>query len=99
MPGPYTSPSQFDSANINVFAWANRHVQVRYLGPSGVSLHPLQRAGIVPAASHDFAPMMRQGAAGVAHLGDAPPAGMANNASFPPMIQIAGSPRDPRVMI
>lgn len=98
MPGPYTSPGQFDSANVNVFAYANRHVQVRYLGPSGVSLHPLQRAGVVPANSHNHAQNVRRPAAGWPGPGDGPPAGLVQT-RFPPVVQIAGSPRDPRMMI
>ena len=88
----------FDTANVNVFALGNRHVQVRYLGPSGVSLHPLQRAGLVSADSHNYGQHGRQGAAGVQHMSDGPPAGLSHT-TFPPLVQIAGSPRDPRVML
>lgn len=88
----------FDSANLNVFARGDRHIQVRYLGPSGVSLHPLQRAGVVSAASHNHPAAARLGAQGLDHIGDGPPAGL-SHVTFPPAIQIAGSPRDPRVMI
>lgn len=88
----------FDSANLNVFAYGDRHVQHRYLGPSGVSLHPLQRAGVVSAASHNHPAAARQGAQGLMHVGDGPPAGLVH-VTFPPPVQVAGSPRDPRVMI
>ena len=97
---PTPSGYGFDSANVNVFAWGNRHVQVRYLGPSGVSLHPLQRSGHVSAASHHGAGSVnvRQFAATWPGLGDGPPAGLVH-VTLPPMVQIAGSPRDPRIMI
>lgn len=97
---PLPSGYGFDSANINVFATANRHVQVRYLGPSGVSLHPLQRSGHVGARSHNFGANSRVGAAGWGTVGSAQsaPAGLAH-VTFPPIVQIAGSPRDPRVMV
>jgi hypothetical protein len=97
---PTPSGYGFDSAVVNVFAYANRHVQVRYLGPSGVSLHPLQRAGSVSARSHNFAANQRMGAAGYGTVGSAQfaPAGLAH-VTFPPLVQIAGSPRDARVMI
>ena len=88
----------FDGANVNVFATGNRHVQVRYLGPSGVSLHPLQRGGQVSAASHNSPHYQRRGAATWPGMGDGPPAGLVQ-VSFPPMVQIAGSPRDPSVMV
>jgi hypothetical protein len=98
MPPP--SGYGFDSANVNVFAYGDRHIQVRYLGPSGVSLHPLQRAGTVSARSHNFAQNMRMPAAGYGTIGSAQstPAGLVQ-VSFPPLVQIAGSPRDPRVMV
>ena len=95
---PLPSGYGFDGANVNVFATANRHVQVRYLGPSGVSLHPLQRSGHVGARSHNFGANSRVGAATWPGMGDGPPAGLVQ-VSFPPIVQIAGSPRDPRVMI
>lgn len=98
MPGPYTTPNQFDSAVVNVFAWANRHVQVRYLGPSGVSLSPLQRAGAVSAASHNFAQNQRRGAMGPPGMGDGPPAGLVG-VTFPPVVQIHGTPRDSSVQV
>jgi hypothetical protein len=88
----------FDSANLNVFAHGDMHVQNRYLGPSGVSLHPLQRSGHVGARSHDFGANARYGAAGWPGLGDGPPAGLVR-VTMPPMVQIAGSPRDPRIMV
>jgi hypothetical protein len=95
---PLPNAYGFDSANLNVFAHGDRHVQHRYLGPSGVSLHPLQRAGVVPADSHNHPAAARRGAQGLDHIGDGPPAGAAH-VTFPPHVQIAGSPRDPRVMI
>jgi hypothetical protein len=97
---PTPSGYGFDSANVNVFAYGDRHVQVRYLGPSGVSLHPLQRNGSVGARSHNFAQNARIGAAGWGTVGSAQstPAGL-SHVTFPPVVQIAGSPRDPRVMV
>ena len=94
---PYTA-QQFDSATVNVFAYANKHVQVRYLGPSGVSLHPLQRSGAVGVRSHAHVMNSRIGAAGQQHIGDGPPAGLAQS-RWPPVVPIAGTGRDPRVMI
>jgi hypothetical protein len=97
---PMPSGYGFDSANVNVFAYGNRHVQVRYLGPSGVSLHPMQRSGAVSSRSHNFAQNMRMPAAGWGTIGSAQstPAGLAH-VTFPPIVQIAGTPRDPRVMV
>jgi hypothetical protein len=89
----------FDSANLNVFAHGDRHVQARYLGPSGVSLHPLQRLGVVASTSHNHPVNARAGAQGLPQLGDGPPAGLAHNASLPPLVNAIGSPRDFRVMI
>lgn len=74
-------------------ASGDMHVFTRRLGPSGVSLHPLQRSGAVSAESHDY--ISRQGAAHHATLGESVyPAGHMD-LTLPPVVPLHGSPRDP----
>lgn len=74
-----------------------RHVQVPFRHDSGVSPHPLQRAGAVPLDSHGMWP--RTFAGGVPGLMDAPYAAPYTDLSLPPVVPLIGSPRDPRFMV
>lgn len=86
----------WDASNFTAVQRGDMHQFTRYLGPSRVALHPLQRSGAVSAASHSIL-----GNVGAPHwpgLGDGPPAGH-SNLTMPPVVPIAGSPRDPAFMI
>lgn len=73
-------------------ASGDKHQFTRRLGPSGVSLHGLQRLGLVSAASHDI--VGRQSARSHATIGDSVyPAGT-HDLTLPPIVPLAGSPRD-----
>jgi hypothetical protein len=73
------------------------HSFARYRGIGGVVLHPLQRAGMVSADSH--AVVGAQGAHGPNGLGDPFYAAAAFDMRLPPVVPIAGGPRDPRFMV
>lgn len=78
-------------------ASGDKHQFTRRLGPSGVSLHPLQRVGAVSAASHDV--VGRQGAMSHPTIGDTRfPAGH-HDLTLPPIVPLAGSPRDSAMQI
>jgi hypothetical protein len=87
----------FDSSQFTVLQRGNMHTFTRFLGASRVSLHPLQRAGLVSADSHAMAPNMSASLHRYS-LGDGPPAGHAN-LQMPPVVPIAGSPRDPSYQV
>lgn len=75
------------------------HVQTRFRGWHGVSVHPLQRAGLVASDSHEWAPS--QGAWARAALGDTRVAvsrdlGLTIAYGVPGQ---SGNPRDPRFMV
>lgn len=86
----------FDASNFTAIQRGDMHQFTRYLGPARVSLHPLQRDGSVPATSHSY--LFNVGAAAHAGIGDGPPAGHAN-LQAPPLVPLAGSPRDPNFMV
>lgn len=74
------------------------HIQARFThAPSGVSLHPLQRAGVVAIDSHDLSP--RMGASGPHGLGDPVVAAGHSDLTLPPLVPTIGGPRDPRFMV
>lgn len=73
-----------------------RHVQTTYRD-GGVSLHPLQRDGLVASTSHSLWP--RQNSRSGASMLDAPPAAQWTDLSLPPVVPLIGSPRDPRFMV
>lgn len=74
------------------------HFQVRFLSATGVSLHPLQRAGAVGSSSHDQIPRMRAGGPGGIGAGTYPAGD--HNLSLPPATPIGpGSSRDPKMMV
>lgn len=63
----------------------------------GVSLHPLQRVGAVGSASHNMWP--KHAVYSIDGLGAGAYPAAHHNMTLPPVVPIAGSPRDPRVMI
>lgn len=75
----------------------DRHItSSRWANGGGVAEHPLQRAGLVSAASTMM--LAREAAQTWAGLGDGPPAA-AFNMPLPPMVSFEGSPRDPRFLV
>lgn len=68
-----------------------------FRGANRVSLHPLQRAGLVSAKSHDYAPVTP--AQGPGGLGQPYYGAGRMNMTLPPYVPIAGSPRDPNFMV
>ena len=86
----------WDASNFTAIQRGDTHHFTRFRGAAGVSLHPFQRTGQVPAFSHDMTG--RQAAMGHPGLGDGPPAG-SHDMTLPPVVPIAGTPRDERFMI
>jgi hypothetical protein len=87
----------FDAANLTALQRGDRHMHTRFRGMNNVSLHPLQRTGLVSASSHDT--FGAQGANDHPGLGDTRfPAGHMN-LTLPPVVPIHGSPRDPAFQI
>ena len=64
---------------------------------NGVSLHPLQRTGGVPAEGSQGW-WGRHSSRGSNHLFDSPPAAQTIN-TFPQYVPLQGTPRDPRFMV
>ena len=75
----------------------NTHVQTLFRPGHGVSLHPLQRLGLVPSTSHNVFPSM--GAAGPGDWNKAPAAGTVLNTGRPRVLPMPGSPHDPAMQI
>ncbi len=73
------------------------HTFARYRNQNGVTLHPLQRTGQVASLSHSI--IGAQAAHGPNGLGDPTFAASKMNMTLPPLVPIAGSPRDPRFMV
>jgi hypothetical protein len=86
--------------SIGAIATGDRHVHIpfRLQSGDGASLHPLQRAGQVSAASNRAGVRMR--AAGPPGLGDASSAMVPYvNQQWPPVVPIAGGVRDPAMQV
>src|SRR6185437_6033488 len=83
--------------SLGAIASGDVHVQARFAGPNGVSLHPLQRSGAVAYDSHTYLP--RMGAYAPPGLGDSVYAAGHSNLSLPPVVPLAGSPRDPAYQV
>lgn len=83
--------------SYGAYASGDMHQFTRYMGPSGVSLHPLQRNGAVPSSSHDH--MARWGGGGPAGIGAGYYPASQIDMTLPPVVPIAGNPRDPNFMV
>lgn len=78
----------------------NIFVQTRFRSDNGVSLHPLQRQGLVPMSSHDTFPIA--GGAGPDGWHKAPAAAgfwAVLATTQPRVLPLAGSPNDPAMQI
>ena len=78
-------------------AEANVHDFTLFRGMLGVSLDPSQRNGSVPFDSHVLNPV--RGAAGSKPFGNPVPGASHSPMVLPPLVPIAGGPRDPSVMV
>ena len=83
--------------SVNASVGGDRHAFAYYKGPGGVSLHPLQRAGVVGADSHSILPA--QGAPQRPGLGGGGYPAAKVNMQLPPVLTYAGSPRDGRFQV
>jgi hypothetical protein len=78
-------------------ATGDRHyTSSRWANGGGVAEHPLQRLGMVGRQSTLM--LGRESAQTWAGIGDGPPAGVAHS-PLPPVLNFAGSPRDPRFLV
>jgi hypothetical protein len=97
--GQKPNPSRQSYFSLGSVATGNAHVFTRYrTAADGASLHPLQRQGQVSAAYHLAHGAGRMTALGPSGIGDGPPAA-AHVVTFPPVITIPGTARDPNMRI
>ncbi len=89
-------PSNQTVYSYGAYASGDLHHFTRYLGPSGVALHPFQRHGIVSSFAAAMSGRMR--ARGWPGLGDGPPAG-SSDVRYPPLVPIQNGPRSSANMV
>ena len=83
--------------SLGAIATGDRHVPVHYKSVAGVALHPLQRMGAVSALPSMFTSF--RPAASQPGLIDSYYPAAATPHRWPPVIPLAGSPRDPAMMV